>query len=44
MVKVQAMFEPAAVAAASSVKAPVAKFAEALPPVPRPVQVAEAKV
>ena len=42
-VKVQAIAEPMAVAAASSAKAPVARFGVAVPPVPMPVQVAEAK-
>ena len=43
LVNVQAMLEPAAVAAASSTTAPVARLGVAVPPVPRPVQVAEAK-
>ena len=34
------MLDPGAVAAASRIKAPVAKFGTALPPVPSPVQLA----
>ena len=42
LVNVQAMAEPAAVAALSSPSAPVARFGVAVPPVPMPVQVADA--
>ena len=42
LVNVQAMAEPAAVAALSRSKAPVARSGVAVPPVPMPVQVAEA--
>ena len=42
LVNVQAMLEPAAVAAAFRANAPVARFGVAVPPVPMPVQVAEA--
>lgn len=41
LVKVQAMFEPAAVAAALRAKAPVARVGVAVPPVPIPEQVAD---
>ena len=42
LVNVQAIFEPAAVAAASSARAPVPRFGVAVPPAPRPVQLADA--
>ena len=42
LVNVQAMAEPAAVAALSRTKAPVARFGVAVPPVPMPAQVADA--
>lgn len=42
-VNVQTMFEPAEVAAASRTSAPVARFGTAVPPEPKPVQIAEAK-
>ena len=38
-VKVQAILDPGAVAAASSNNAPVARFGVAVPPLPKPVQV-----
>jgi hypothetical protein len=43
LVNVHAMFEPGAVAAASSANAPVARLGTAVPPEPKPVQVAEAR-
>ena len=42
LVNVQAMADPAAVAALSRIKAPVARFGVAVPPVPIPVQLADA--
>ena len=42
LVNVQAILEPAAVAAAFSASAPVARFGVAVPPVPMPVQAADA--
>ena len=42
LVKVQAMAEPAAVAAALRTSAPVPRFGVAVPPPPMPVQVADA--
>ena len=42
LVKVQAMFDAAAVAAALRASAPVERFGVAVPPDPMPVQVAEA--
>ena len=42
-VKVQAMLEPAAVAAASRTSAPVPRLGVAVPPPPMPEQVAEAR-
>ena len=43
LVNVQAMFDPAAVAAASRTRAPVARFGTAVPPDPKPEHVADAK-
>ena len=42
LVNVQAIFVPAAVAAASRIKAPVVRFGVAVPPEPTPEQVADA--
>ena len=42
-VNVQAMLAPSAVAAAFNTKAPVAKLGVAVPPVPMPLQAADAK-